>query len=160
MYYTFQCTYCRRAFYTYDRNRVTASVTLYRAVKKHLIDYNEDHKEHELDDGEQEDSNQIYDEMTESDHPPEGGIKAEQLSADSIQPQEVEEENPKPAHTADDPKHTEKNTTSESSNLHPTHSSAFVFKVSLILLLLLTIIIMACIIFIPAVRENIAIFIP
>lgn len=158
MYYTFKCTYCRRPFYTYDRNRANASVTLYRTVKKHLIDYNEDHKEHEMDDGEVEDSNQIYAEMTESPSPPAGGIQAFPLSAESIQPQKRHD--PKPAHAHPAPKHEEKPKASETSNLHPSHTSETTFKISIILLLLLIIIIMGCIIFIPAFRENISLFIP
>jgi hypothetical protein len=44
-------------------------------VKQHLIDYNEDHKEYEMDDGEQADSNQIYNEMIEANDPPAGGYE-------------------------------------------------------------------------------------
>jgi hypothetical protein len=76
MYYSFRCTYCGRQFYTYDINKQRASQTLYGTVKQHLIDTGEDSKEYEMDDGATEDSNQIYAEMTVSDHRPVGGFEA------------------------------------------------------------------------------------
>lgn len=76
MYYSFRCTYCGRLFYTYEMNKQRASQTLYGTVKQHLIDTGEDDKEYEMDDGATEDSNQIYAEMTVSDHVPTGGFEA------------------------------------------------------------------------------------
>jgi hypothetical protein len=76
MYYSFPCTYCQRVFYTYDSDKHRAARTLYRTIKQHLIDYKEDEKEYELDDGEQLDTNQIYDEMKTSLHAPAGGYQA------------------------------------------------------------------------------------
>ena len=76
MYYSFRCTYCGRLFYTYDDSREQASKTLYYTVKQHLIDYDEDHKEYEMDDGEEMDSDQIYSEMVESNDAPPGGYEA------------------------------------------------------------------------------------
>ena len=49
-----------------------ASRKLYTAIKQHLVDYNEDHKEYEMDDGEKADSDQIYEEMEESTERPAG----------------------------------------------------------------------------------------
>ena len=72
MYYSFKCTECGRLFYTYNQNKSHAANTLYHSVKQHLIDYNEDHKEHELDDGEYWDSHQIMREMTTTDYRPQG----------------------------------------------------------------------------------------
>lgn len=60
----------------YDTNREHASQVLYYSIKQHLIDYNEDHKEYELDDGEREDSDQIYEHMKESRHKPPAGYEA------------------------------------------------------------------------------------
>lgn len=76
MYYSYKCTYCGRLFYTFDRNKEHAANRLYHTVKQHLIDYNEDHKEYEMDDGEHADTEQIYREMTESPTPPPGGYEA------------------------------------------------------------------------------------
>lgn len=76
MYYSYKCPYCGRVFYTYDTDRERASRTLYASIKQHLIDYNEDHKEYELDDGEREDSDQIYAGMSESKDEPVGAYEA------------------------------------------------------------------------------------
>lgn len=80
MYYSFPCTYCHRVFYTYDSDKHRAALTLYRTIKQHLIDYDEDKKEYELDDGEQMDTNQIYTEMKPSHHAPAGGYHATKTS--------------------------------------------------------------------------------
>lgn len=76
MYYSFPCTYCHKAFYTYDTNKHRAALTLYRTIKQHLIDYDEDKKEYEMDEGEQTTSNRIYDEMKASHHEPRSGYHA------------------------------------------------------------------------------------
>jgi hypothetical protein len=138
MYYSFKCTYCGRAFYTYDRNRHQASVTLYRAVKNHLIEYNEDHKEHEMDDGEQEDSNQIYAEMTESSAPPPGGIKATVHTATPIP-------------VGEKPKAPEIATPT-------THTAAETPKLILAVVLFFMIVIMGLFIFVPSFADYISQF--
>ncbi|MBI5123697.1 hypothetical protein HZA75_07600 [Candidatus Roizmanbacteria bacterium] len=76
MYYSYKCTYCGRLFYTYSTNKEAASHILYKTIKQHLIDYDEDKKEYEMDDGEAADSDQIYYEMSQSAHLPPGGYKA------------------------------------------------------------------------------------
>lgn len=76
MYYSFPCTYCHRVFYTYDTDKHRAARTLYRTIKQHLIDYDEDKKEYDLDDGERMDTDQIYAEMKASNHQPTGGYHA------------------------------------------------------------------------------------
>ena len=73
MYYSYRCTYCGRLFYTFSTSKEAASHVLYRAIKEHLIAYNEDDKEHEMDDGEEVDSNEIYYHMVESNDKPAGG---------------------------------------------------------------------------------------
>lgn len=83
MYYSYPCPYCGKVFYTFNTNREQASHTLYQSIKQHLIDYNEDHKEYEMDDGEQADSNQIYSGMSESNEPPAGGYEAEDVLTDA-----------------------------------------------------------------------------
>mgnify|MGYP007068586798 CR=1 FL=1 len=52
-------------FYTYNSDRSKAAETLYYGVKKHLVDYGEDEKEHQLNDGASTDVAQIDGEMTE-----------------------------------------------------------------------------------------------
>ena len=76
MYYSYKCTYCGRLFYTYSVSKEDASAILYKAIKQHLTDYNEDHKEYEMDDGAQADSDQIYYGMSESKTIPAGGYEA------------------------------------------------------------------------------------
>lgn len=76
MYYSFPCTYCHRVFFTYDTNKHRAALTLYRTVKQHLIDYDEDKKEYEMDEGEQTTSNRIYGVMKASLHEPRNGYHA------------------------------------------------------------------------------------
>lgn len=73
MYYSDKCPYCGKIFYVYTSDKTSASQVLYAGIKQHLIDYDEDRKEYKLDDGPQEDANEIYKEMTESPEPPSGG---------------------------------------------------------------------------------------
>lgn len=136
MYYTFKCTYCGRAFYTYDRNRHHASVTLYRAVKNHLIEYNEDHKEHEMDDGEQEDSNQIFAEMKETATPPVGGFNA---NAHNINPIKISEISEKPKEVKEPPK--------------TVHHHTDTPKIMVALILFCLILILGAVIFIPGIMD-------
>src|SRR5688572_16967525 len=75
MYYSYNCTYCGRVFYTYNENKETAANTLYDGVKNHLKEYGEDQKEFELHDGREMDTNQIYSEMTGYDEAPSGGYE-------------------------------------------------------------------------------------
>jgi hypothetical protein len=72
MYYSFSCTYCGRSFYTFNNNKSAAAATLYTAIKQHLIDYGEDEKEYEMDDGHQMDTDQIYAGMVGYDEEPGG----------------------------------------------------------------------------------------
>lgn len=75
MYYSHTCLYCTKVFYTYHNSKDQASHILYRGIKAHLIEYNEDHKEYKFDDGEQADSDEIYYEIIELSEPPADGYK-------------------------------------------------------------------------------------
>lgn len=75
MYYSHDCTYCHKVFYTYNSDRHAAASTLYYGIKKHLVDYNEDEKEHELDDGPSMDIAQIEGAMTELADAPAGAYE-------------------------------------------------------------------------------------
>lgn len=75
MYYSHKCSYCSKVFYTFNSSKEYASRALYHGIKKHLIDYNEDHKEYRFDDGPKTDSNEVYAAMTESTSAPSGGYK-------------------------------------------------------------------------------------
>jgi hypothetical protein len=77
MYYSHQCSYCSKVFYTYNDNKWNAAADLYKAIKQHLIDYDEDHKEHEFDDGPYQDTKDVYAEMSESNQPPSGGYEVQ-----------------------------------------------------------------------------------
>ena len=48
---------------------------LYEGIKKHLIEYNEDDREYDFDDGPQQDSDEVYYAVEESDEPPAGGYE-------------------------------------------------------------------------------------
>ncbi|MEK6861497.1 MAG: hypothetical protein AABY07_05995 [Nanoarchaeota archaeon] len=75
MYYSHKCSYCSKVFYTYNTNKEYASRALYYGIKKHLIEYNEDHKEYKFDDGPKIDSNEVYANMIESTSAPSGGYR-------------------------------------------------------------------------------------
>jgi hypothetical protein len=75
MYYSEPCSYCSKVFFTFNEDKAVASRKLYAAIKQHLKDYDEDHKEYKFDDGETADSNEIYGEMTESKDRPSGGYE-------------------------------------------------------------------------------------
>ena len=77
MYYSTKCSYCSRLFYTFNEDKYQAAIALYNGIKQHLIDYDEDRKEHEFDDGQEIDSNEIYKTMAESNEPPPGGYEIE-----------------------------------------------------------------------------------
>lgn len=75
MYYSYNCSYCRRLFYTYSNNRQQAASVLFYGIKKHLVDYDEDHKEYHFDEHPQIEVRQMYDQMSEHEYPPPGGYK-------------------------------------------------------------------------------------
>lgn len=75
MYYSHSCSYCTKVFYTYHSNKEQAASILYYGIKQHLIEYNEDHKEYNFDDGPKIDTNEVYYAMTELNYPPEGGYE-------------------------------------------------------------------------------------
>ncbi len=75
MYYSYNCSYCRRLFYTYHNHRKYAAITLYQGIKKHLIDYNEDHKEFEFDEHPSIEEYQMYNSMSEHEEVPPGGYE-------------------------------------------------------------------------------------
>ena len=75
MYYSHSCSYCTKIFYTFDYSKHSASKTLYHGIKKHLIDYNEDHREFQFDDGAEIDINEVYAAVSESKDPPPGGYE-------------------------------------------------------------------------------------
>ena len=75
MYYQHKCSYCGRLFYTFDDNKERAATTLYEGIKKHLKDYDEDHKEHQFDEAPSIEEYQMYKEMTETSDEPMGGYE-------------------------------------------------------------------------------------
>ena len=70
MYYSHSCTYCTKVFYTYHGRKEQAAEILYIGIKAHLIEYNEDHKEYELDDDPKVEINEMYYAMSEHSEPP------------------------------------------------------------------------------------------
>lgn len=75
MYYSHSCSYCTKIFYTFTSSRHNAAKILYSGIKKHLIDYSEDHKEYQFDDGPSIDTNEVYSAMSESNEPSSGGYE-------------------------------------------------------------------------------------
>jgi hypothetical protein len=75
MYYSHSCSYCTKVFYTFNNDKSQAASTIYHGIKKHLIEYDEDHKEFQFDDGEQIDVNEVYIAMIELSDPPPGGYE-------------------------------------------------------------------------------------
>lgn len=75
MYYSHSCSYCTKTFYTFQENKERASEKLYYGIKKHLIDYDEDHKEYQFDDGASIDIREVYAAITESESEPSGGYE-------------------------------------------------------------------------------------
>ena len=75
MYYSHPCSYCSKIFYTFSESKYDAAKTLYTGIKQHLIEYDEDHKEFNFDDGADIDTNEVYAAMTESKDPPAGGYE-------------------------------------------------------------------------------------
>jgi hypothetical protein len=62
-------------FYAFDENKSQAAKKLYEGIKKHLQEYNEDHKEYEFDEDPSIEVRQMYGEMTESNDEPMGGYE-------------------------------------------------------------------------------------
>lgn len=75
MYYSHPCSYCSRIFYTFHSSKEQAASVIYYGIKKHLIEYNEDHKEYAFDDGAQIDTNEVYAAVIESNEAPAGGYE-------------------------------------------------------------------------------------
>jgi len=75
MYYSHKCSYCSKLFYTFDNNKGQAAKRLYEGIKQHLIDYDEDRKEHKFDEHPQIEARQMYSEMNESEDKPAGGYE-------------------------------------------------------------------------------------
>ena len=75
MYYSHPCSYCAKIFYTFHSSKEQASSILYYGIKQHLIDYDEDHKEFDFDDGASIDINEVYAAISESNDVPPGGYE-------------------------------------------------------------------------------------
>lgn len=73
MYYTYPCPYCRKVFYAWDGSKEGGSSKLYYGIKKHLIDYDEDHKEYQFDDPPKIEIDHIYKVTAEMKSKPSGG---------------------------------------------------------------------------------------
>lgn len=72
MYYSYPCSYCGKTFYTYGNNRRYAAQVLYEGIKKHLISYNEDHKEYKFDEAPTIEAKQMFASMSETSDRPSG----------------------------------------------------------------------------------------
>lgn len=75
MYYSHSCTYCSKVFYTYHSIKEAAAEILYKGIKSHLIEYQEDHKEYELDEGPSIEIDQMYYAISETEEAPAGGYE-------------------------------------------------------------------------------------
>lgn len=75
MYYSFECSYCSKLFFTFNKNRSGAARDLYEGIKSHLIEYGEDRKEYEFDEHPDIEQSQMYDLMRESEDKPNGGYE-------------------------------------------------------------------------------------
>lgn len=75
MYYAHNCSYCNKLFYTYQSTREQAAQVLYHGIKKHLIDYGEDHKEYEFDETPEIEIDQLYKTIVELSEEPSGGYE-------------------------------------------------------------------------------------
>ena len=72
MYYSHSCSYCAKIFYTYHSSKTGAARVLFEGIKKHLIEYSEDHKEYMFDEDHEIEINQMYYAMSESEEEPAG----------------------------------------------------------------------------------------
>lgn len=75
MYYSHSCTYCTKVFYVYSNHKEEAAKILYEGIKTHLIEYDEDHKEYEMDDLPEIEINDMYAVIVEYNDPPAGGYE-------------------------------------------------------------------------------------
>lgn len=75
MYYVHPCSYCRKVFYVYAHDKMQAAEALYRGIKAHLIEWNEDNREYEFDDYPEKEINQMYYAMQEMNDPPQGAYE-------------------------------------------------------------------------------------
>ena len=75
MYYSHSCSYCAKIFYSYHSSKTGAARVLFEGIKKHLIEYAEDHKEYQFDEGVEIEVNQMYYAMSESEEEPAGHYK-------------------------------------------------------------------------------------
>lgn len=75
MYYSHPCSYCSKIFFTFNSDKDEAASVLYYGIRKHLVEYDEDHKEFKFDDGASIDINEIYAAVTESSEEPAGGYE-------------------------------------------------------------------------------------
>jgi len=75
MYYSHSCSYCSKVFYTYQDRKEHAASVLYTGIKAHLVEYAEDHKEFQFDEGQSIEINQMYYAMTETEEDPRGDYK-------------------------------------------------------------------------------------
>ncbi len=77
MFYSHQCSYCNKIFYTFNDSKYNAAGILYNGIKQHLQQYGEDDKEHKFDDLPSVDTDEVYKEMTEANAAPAGGYQIE-----------------------------------------------------------------------------------
>ena len=77
MYYSYPCSYCGKVFYTFNDDREQAAQILYNGIKEHLKQYDEDHKEYEFDEDPEIETNQMYQNMTETKDIPQGAYELE-----------------------------------------------------------------------------------
>lgn len=75
MYYIHKCTYCTKIFYTFSDSKMEAARILYVGIKDHLIEYDEDRKEYELDDYPEKEINDMYRQIKEMNEPPDGAYR-------------------------------------------------------------------------------------
>lgn len=75
MYYSHTCSYCGKLFYTYNENKEAAAQVLFDGIKKHLIEYGEDHKEYQFDKDPSVEIDEMYYEMHEQQDDPYGDYK-------------------------------------------------------------------------------------
>ena len=73
MYYMHQCTYCTKTFYVFSDSKMDAARKLYKGIKQHLMQYDEDRKEFLMDGSPDREANEMYYEMIELNEPPTGG---------------------------------------------------------------------------------------
>ncbi len=75
MYYSHTCPYCGKVFYTYNEDKELAARAIYEGIKGHEKEYDEEKKDFTFTHGEEYDTDQIYEELEESDDTPSGGYQ-------------------------------------------------------------------------------------